>query len=136
MGTKTAIDNVDHTQNFWVGCQPVSEGCLHCYAKAKYDGWNKDFTVVRRTDTWKDPSKWQREAFALGEVRKVFTCSMGDFFHQRRGPVAAGSLEDYQGTRRIWLWRLLTKRAEFIADRLPQDWGRGYPNVWLGVPWR
>ena len=27
----------------------------------------------------------------------------------------------------------MTKRAELIADRLPEDWGNGYENVWLGV---
>jgi protein gp37 len=31
------------------------------------------------------------------------------------------------------VWRILTKRAELIADRLPEDWGNGYENVWLGV---
>jgi protein gp37 len=31
------------------------------------------------------------------------------------------------------IWSLLTKRAEFIADQLPKDWGSGYKNVWLGV---
>jgi hypothetical protein len=30
-------------------------------------------------------------------------------------------------------WLLLTKRAERIAKLLPEDWGDGYPNVWLGV---
>lgn len=28
---------------------------------------------------------------------------------------------------------MLTKRPELIAERLPEDWGKGYPNVWLGV---
>ena len=28
---------------------------------------------------------------------------------------------------------MLTKRPELIADRLPSDWGTGYPNVWLGT---
>jgi hypothetical protein len=33
-----------------------------------------------------------------------------------------------------WLdWQLLTKRADRIADNLPPDWGKGWPNVWLGV---
>jgi len=33
-----------------------------------------------------------------------------------------------------WLhWQLLTKRADRIADLLPEDWGAGYPNVWLGA---
>jgi protein gp37 len=30
-------------------------------------------------------------------------------------------------------WQLLTKRADRIASSLPDDWGAGYPNVWLGV---
>lgn len=30
-------------------------------------------------------------------------------------------------------WQLLTKRADRIAECLPDDWGEGYPNVWLGV---
>ncbi len=30
-------------------------------------------------------------------------------------------------------WLVLTKRPELIKEMLPADWGRGYPNVWLGV---
>jgi protein gp37 len=30
-------------------------------------------------------------------------------------------------------WQLLTKRPERIIANLPQDWGRGYGNVWLGT---
>src|SRR5262249_25743404 len=30
-------------------------------------------------------------------------------------------------------WLILTKRPELTVDRLPPDWGTGYPNVWLGV---
>jgi protein gp37 len=30
-------------------------------------------------------------------------------------------------------WLILTKRPELIEDRLPTDWNKGYPNVWLGV---
>jgi len=30
-------------------------------------------------------------------------------------------------------WQLLTKRADRIATCLPDDWGEGYQNVWLGV---
>ena len=33
-----------------------------------------------------------------------------------------------------WLdWLLVTKRPENFARMLPEDWGRGYANVWLGV---
>ena len=132
MATKTAIDNANHTQNFWVGCQPVSEGCLHCYARAKYDERGKDFAVVKRTQTWKDPFKWQREAFDLGEVRTVFGNSYGDFFHVEADQWRPDAWNVIRDTPNLE-WRLLTKRAESIADRLPEDWGSGYPNVWLAV---
>ncbi len=132
MGTKTAIENADHTQSFWVGCQPVSEGCLHCYAKAISGKQEKDFNVVTRTQTWKDPLKWQREAFDLGEIRTVFSCSMGDFFHKDADQWRPEAWEIIRDTPQL-VWRLLTKRAELIADRLPEDWGSGYKNVWLGV---
>lgn len=33
-----------------------------------------------------------------------------------------------------WLdWLLLTKRSNRIEQSLPEDWGEGYFNVWLGV---
>jgi protein gp37 len=33
-----------------------------------------------------------------------------------------------------WLdWQLLSKRSGSIASMLPDDWGNGYFNVWLGV---
>ncbi|MEK0414540.1 MAG: hypothetical protein RL070_2028 [Bacteroidota bacterium] len=30
-------------------------------------------------------------------------------------------------------YQILTKRPELISERLPADWGPGYPNVHLGV---
>jgi protein gp37 len=30
-------------------------------------------------------------------------------------------------------WLILTKRADRILDCLPENWGDGYKNVWLGV---
>jgi protein gp37 len=30
-------------------------------------------------------------------------------------------------------WLLLTKRPQLAKRYLPDDWGSGYPNVWLGV---
>jgi protein gp37 len=30
-------------------------------------------------------------------------------------------------------WQLLTKRPQNIRKMLPQDWGNGYRNVWLGA---
>jgi protein gp37 len=30
------------------------------------------------------------------------------------------------------VWMILTKIPERYAETLPEDWGEGYPNVWLG----
>ena len=30
-------------------------------------------------------------------------------------------------------WLILTKRPELILERLPSDWGNGWPHVWMGV---
>jgi protein gp37 len=132
MGTKTAAETVDHTQNFWVGCHKVSEGCDHCYARVATEKRGLDFSVVRQTETWKDPLKWQREGFKLSHVRKVFSCSYGDFFHPHADQWRPGAWQIIRDTPNL-IWSLLTKRAELIAGRLPEDWGSGYRNVWLGV---
>jgi protein gp37 len=68
-----------------------------------------------------------------GERHRVFCASMADVFDNR---APAGARE------RLWElirqtphldWLLLTKRPQNIAKMLPADWGKGYPNIWLGV---
>jgi protein gp37 len=78
---ETKLKNVDYTQNFWRGCHKVSEGCAHCYARTAEKRWERNFDEVVRTSTWKAPFKWQKKAVEVGEVKKVFTCSISDFFH-------------------------------------------------------
>ncbi len=79
---KTTSEVYDWTQNFWVGCQPVSAGCLHCYARADYQEFKRDnFDKVVRTKTWGNPLSWQRRLAKTGKVGKVFTCGWSDFFH-------------------------------------------------------
>ncbi len=130
---KTKSEVVDWTQNFWIGCQSVSEGCGHCYARAMWQEFgHEDFDKVVRSNTWGDPIKWQKKAAAAGEVKKVFTCSMSDFFHPDADQWRAEAWRTIKNTTNL-LWQVLTKRAGLIADRLPPDWGEGYPNVCLGV---
>lgn len=134
MGTKTKIKSVDHTQNFWIGCTKVSEGCAHCYAETmqKMWRWTPDFTNVTRTKTWENPATWQKSAAAEGRVEMVFGNSLGDFFHPHADQWRAESWEIIKNTPNL-IWRLTTKRPELIAERLPNDWGSGYENVWLGA---
>jgi protein gp37 len=134
MSDKTKIKSVNHTQNFWIGCSKLTEGCAHCYAEAmhKVFKWTPNFSTLALTKTWKDPGKWQRKAVSRGEVEIVFGNSLGDFFHPHADKWRPAAWEIIRNTPNV-LWRLTTKRAELVADRLPPDWGAGYANVWLGA---
>ena len=130
---KTTSEVYDWTQNFWAGCQPVSAGCLHCYARADYQEFKRDnFDKVVRTKTWGNPLSWQKRLAKTGKVERVFTCSWSDFFHPDADQWRPEAWSVIKNTPNL-LWQVLTKRAELIADRLPADWGEGYPNVCLGV---
>jgi len=142
MSGETGIQWTDHTFNPWWGCLRVSPGCEHCYAEtfAKRVGlniWGPAKTTARREFAdkhWAEPLKWNHAAEKEGRRHRVFCASMADVFEDH--PTA-------NTTRpRLWAlicatpwldWQLLTKRPENIARMLPDDWGNGYPNVWLGT---
>jgi protein gp37 len=131
---KVGILPTPYTQNFWYGCQPVSEGCQHCYARCQYEGVANrgDFSKLVLSGTWNEPRDWQKSLAKARKVGKVFTCSWSDFFHPDADQWRAGAWDIIRDTPNL-LWYVLTKRAQCIADRLPGDWGEGYPNVCLGV---
>jgi protein gp37 len=83
---------------------------------------------------WAEPLKWDAEAKKEGRPWRVFSSSMCDNFEDHK--------DVDQARERLWPlirrtpnlhWQLLTKRIERVADRLPKDWGNGYPNVWIGT---
>lgn len=140
MGLDTAIAWTDHTFNLAWGCVKVSPGCANCYAdtlsdKRGYDVWGPN--RERRTfgDTyWNQPRLWNRSAIAHGVQRRVFCSSMTDVMLD--DPVLD------RERRKLWPliretpaldWLLLTKRPENYRRFLPDDWGDGYANVWLGT---
>ena len=154
MGETTAIEWCHHTFNAWEGCARVSPGCENCYAEAR----DKRFTggirwgvkAERRIASeayWRQPLKWNAEAQAAGERRRVFCASLADVFEDR--PELAeprARLWDLM-LATPWLdWLLLTKRPE-NAERLARaatvrafhDLGAPHhtssfpPNAWLGV---
>lgn len=135
MAQKTKIGWCDHTLNFHKGCSKVSEECHYCYiAPILKRAGVQPFGRALRTapSTWRQAFRWNRNAKQDGVRRRVFTCSLSDFFH----------LDADEWRDEAWNvirecshldWLVLTKRPELIADRLPSDWGQGYSNVWLGV---
>ncbi len=95
MGDKSKIEWTDATWNPIIGCSPVSEGCLNCYAERMagrfcqpgeyYEGVVIPMTLPRR-NMWTgktvlkehkldEPLRWRKP-------RTIFVCSMGDLFHE------------------------------------------------------
>ncbi len=124
--------------NPWLGCTKVSPGCDLCYAEswAKRMGspelWNGK---RRRTtpDNWKQPRKWDRQAAAAGGRKRVFCASLADVFDNEVPPEWRADLFDLIDETPHLDWLLLTKRIGNVKAMLPEDWGDGYPNVWLGI---
>jgi len=141
MAENSGIEWTDHTFNPWTGCTQVSPACDHCYA----EGWAKRSGHVqwgphgdrRRTKTWDNPLKWNRQAEGAAERPRVFCASLADVFDNHR------SIED-AWRRDLWAlidrtpnldWQLLTKRPQNIVKFAPERWFTGgIPrNVWLGT---
>ena len=62
----------------------------------------------------------------------VFACSWSDFFIQDADEWRDDAWDIIRRTPHL-TYQILTKRPENIRSRLPDDWGKGWDNVWLGV---
>lgn len=142
MGANSGIEWTTHTFNPWIGCQKVSAACDFCYAEAYDIRWNGGArwgAHAKRTRTrpanWNKPRKWAREARRRGVRERVFCASLADVFDNHRSIDPAWRAELWALIRETpeLDWLLLTKRPQNIAKFLPDDWGEGYDNVWLGT---
>jgi len=134
--------------NAWLGCIEYSAGCQNCYARELVKNrfganlWGPAKTTKRqRTKTpWANARTWNRQALEKpgilgpGRPRLVFVGSLMDIFEDH--PDANDIRPD------VWPlirecdnldFLLLTKRPKNIERMLPDDWGEGYKNVWLGT---
>lgn len=126
MSEKSAIEWTEATWNPWMGCTKVSAGCDNCYMFTEQRRYGNDPEVVRRSKTkFSDPLKWK-------EPKLIFTCSWSDWFHKDADPWRDEAWEIIRNTPQH-TYQILTKRPGRIFRHLPNDWGDGYPNVWLGT---
>jgi protein gp37 len=132
MGENSAISWTHNTFNPWLGCDKVAPECAKCYISRILgkDGKHEPFGDVWRSKTWGEPDKWERKAAAECTCKRVFTCSLADFFHIKADPWRPEAWELIRRTEHM-VYLILTKRAERIEKCLPPDWP--YPNAWLGV---
>lgn len=128
MAESTGISWTDATWlcNPWMGCTKVSAGCDNCYMFRDQRRYGNDPEIVRRSKTkFAEPLKW------VGS-RLVFTCSWSDWFHIDADPWRDEAWDIIRRTPQH-IYQILTKRPGRIRRHLPEDWGEGYPNVWLGT---
>ncbi len=136
----TSIQWTNYSFNPWSGCSKVSPGCQHCYAETMshrfpwIGKWGDNPRRITSPDNWKKPIVWNRKAEAEGIRRKVFCASMADVFEDRPELIEP-RLRLFDLIRRTPAldWLILTKRPQNIRTMIPEDWGEGYENVWLGT---
>lgn len=90
---ETKIQWASYTFNPWIGCTKVAPGCTNCYAEAFAKRYNKAVwgprgtRVKTSTKYWQQPLRWNREAEAAGERRRVFCASLADVFEDWDGDI-------------------------------------------------
>lgn len=118
--------------NPWHGCKKVSEGCKFCYVYRQDKAHEKcgaDFYVTKQFDM---PIKRSRDGeykIKSGEV--VATCLTSDFFLDWADDYR-GKVWDIIRERKDLSFVIFTKRIERFKDCVPDDWGDGWENVWIG----
>lgn len=144
MGQQTDIEWTHHTWSPWWGCTKVSPGCANCYADSWATRWGYDAWGPRAPRRffgdkhWNNPRRWDRDAAAAGERRRVFP-SMCDPLEEREDltdPLMRFCTLIEETPHLDWL--LLTKRPENIDRLLPTYWfhqgGARFPrNLWMGT---
>lgn len=142
MGDTTGIAWTSHTWNPWMGCFKVSQGCKNCYAdvltsgKMGLDVFGSDLSKRQKTgkSVWARPWLWNRDAAGVGVPARTFCASLADVFEDAPGPNEWRKDVFTVIRETTWLdWQLLTKRPENLERMLPDDWGDGWGNVWLGT---
>ena len=125
--------------NFVTGCTAVSPGCEHCYARAIYERFGRNFDEVTV-----HPEKLERLAktqFGTDNKRGhgsrpvVFVCDTGDLFHPDVPSDFVLQSFEVMGLRQDVDWVVLTKRPQIMREtlRLPHFCGCSPLNIWMGV---
>jgi protein gp37 len=132
MAQTSAIEWTEATWNPVTGCDQVSPGCAHCYAKAFAERWRgipghayeQGFDLRLWPQRLEVPLRWRKP-------KTIFVNSMSDLFHE---DIPLAFVEQVFKTMRSAHWhtfQILTKRHERLVELADYfDWP---PNVWMGV---
>lgn len=132
MADRSAIEWTEATWNPVTGCDQVSPGCAHCYAKTFAERWRgvadhpyeQGFDLRMWPQRLEQPLKWKRP-------RTIFVNSMSDLFHERIPASFIAEVFDVMVEANQHVFQVLTKRPHRVlelASELPWP-----SNVWMGV---
>jgi protein gp37 len=136
MAEHTEISWADATFNPWIGCTRISPACDHCYAAAQNEfrkwvpGWGTSIPR-RRTKTWGDPVRWNRDAALTGRRPRIFCASLADVFDNEVHRAWHSDLWQLIKATPNLRWMLLTKRIGNASKTLPPDWPQDFLHVGL-----
>ena len=132
MADGSAIEWTEATWNPVTGCDQVSPGCAHCYAKTFAERWRgvpdhpyeQGFDLRIWPERLEQPSHWRRP-------RMIFVNSMSDLFHEEIPDEFIGQVFEAMREADWHTFQILTKRHQRLVDLAGRfDWP---PNVWMGV---
>ena len=132
MSDRSQIEWTEATWNPVTGCDQVSPGCAHCYAKTiaeRFQGvpghpYEAGFSLTLRPERLRQPVEWTRP-------RLIFVNSMSDLFHEDIPDDYIRDVFSVMQEASHHTFQVLTKRAlrlASLADHL--DWPG---NIWMGV---
>jgi protein gp37 len=132
MADNSAIEWTEATWNPVTGCDEVSPGCAHCYAKTFAERWRgvpghpyeRGFDLQLWPGRLEHPLKWSRP-------RMIFVNSMSDLFHEDIPVHYIEQIFDVMGRAEHHTFQILTKRHERLVQLAASlEW---HPNIWIGV---
>lgn len=119
--------------NPWHGCKKYSEGCQHCYMYALDNHRNIDSSNIKiNKGTFDLPVRIRNGSYVIPSGMELFVGLSTDFFIDEADEWRDKCWKMIKQRPDVG-FRIITKRADRIAQCLPSDWGDGYNNVTLQV---
>jgi protein gp37 len=132
MSLNSHIEWTESTWNPVTGCDEVSPGCAHCYAKTfaeRFRGvpghpYEFGFDLQLREERLRQPLEWKKP-------QVIFVNSMSDLFHPDVPFEFIQRIFEVMAEAHWHTFQVLTKRSERLAELAPK---LHFPdNVWMGV---
>jgi protein gp37 len=132
MAEHSRIEWTSASWNPVTGCDQVSPGCAHCYAKTFAERWRgipghpyeQGFDLRLWSDRLELPLRWRKP-------KLIFVNSMSDLFHEGIPDAYVAAVFDVMARADQHVFQVLTKRHDRLAELAPRlPWPE---NVWMGV---